>query len=74
MSDAMYMLTVVFYRLTAPVSAPATADSSWSCEFDAIPIAVSHDIEALEREAAAIKKRFAATYHLHMIRKVKVVD
>ena len=73
MSGAMYVLTVSFYRVVAPVSAPATADVFFSEKFDAVPFAVSHDREALEREADAIEERFSATYHSHWIRSVKVV-
>lgn len=73
MSGAMYVLMVSFYRVVAPVSAPATADVFFSEKFDAVPFAVSHDREALEREAGAIKERFSATYHSHWIRAVKAV-
>lgn len=73
MSGAMYVLTVSFYRVVAPVFAPATADVFFSEKFDAVPVAASRDREALEREAEAVKKRHPAIYHSHRISEVKVV-
>lgn len=73
MSGAMYVLTVSFYRMIMPTFAPATSDAFWSEKLDAVPVAASHDREALEREADAIKERFSATYHSHWIRAVKAV-
>lgn len=73
MSGAMYVLTVSFYRVVAPVFAPADLHACWSEEFDAVPVAASRDREALEREAEAVKKRHPAIYHSHRISEVKAV-
>ena len=73
MSGAMYVLTVSFYRVVAPVFAPATADVFFSEKFDAVPFAVSHDREALEREAEAVKKRHPSIFHSYRISEVKAV-
>lgn len=71
----MYVLIVTFYRTTMPTFAPATIDAVISCSttFEDVPMAVSKDADALEKEAESIKERFSATYYLHQIFKAKEV-
>lgn len=71
----MYVLMVTFYKTVQPSLAPATIDACFEARtvFEDLPVAVSHDSDALRKEAESIRERFSATYYSHQIIEVKEV-
>lgn len=71
----MYVLMVTFYRTVQQTLAPANLDACFEYRtiFEDLPVAVSHDEEALRKEAESIRERLYAMYDSHRIIEVKEV-